>query len=106
VSSTKGLGVFAEALAYYDGLQKEGRISGYRVYTSTTRSHGTLIIEGELGTLAQIGTEAESLKQLALGAAVVENLNVELCMGGNADDVSQFYATTLQAVQEKGLDPA
>ena len=105
VSATKALGVFAGALAFYDGLAKEGRISGYHVYASTSREHGELVIEGELSELAKISIEPDALNQLALGSAVVQNLRTELCVGGNADDVSQYYATTVQVVQEAGLDP-
>ena len=103
VPTTKGLEIFANALAFYDELEKEGRISGYRTYASTTRSFGQLVIEGDVSTLAQLLTEEESQKQLALGAAVVEDLNVELCVGGSADDVTQYYTTGVTALSEAGL---
>jgi hypothetical protein len=105
VSSDQGMGVFGKALAYYDGLEKTGRISGYRVYASTRRNHGSIIVEGELSTLAQIQCEEESLKQLALGSAVVQDVDVELCVGGSPDDVAQFFATGIQAVTEAGIQP-
>jgi hypothetical protein len=103
VPTTKGLEVFAKALEFYDGLQKTGRISGYRVYASTRRDHGTLIIEGELSELAQISCEEESMKQLALGSAVVQRLEVELCVGGGADDVTNYFTTGMAALAEAGL---
>lgn len=103
VPNSKGLEVFATALGYYDELQKEGRISGYRVYASTQRDHGVLVIEGELRELAQIQCEDESMKQLALGGAVVQQLDVELCVGGSADDVTGFYTTAVTALAEAGL---
>jgi hypothetical protein len=103
VPPTKGLEVFGNALAFYDELEKEGRISGYRTYASTTRASGCLIIEGDAGTLAQLLTEEASQKQLALGEAVVNDLNIELCVGGSPDDVGAFYATGVQALTEAGL---
>jgi hypothetical protein len=103
VSSDQGMGVFAKALEYYDGLAKTGRISGYRVYASTRRSAGSIIVEGELSTLAQIQCEDESFRQLALGSAVVQNVDVELCVGGSPDDVTQYFTTSIQALTEAGL---
>src|SRR5258708_15520805 len=95
VPNDKGMEVFALALGYYDGLMKAGRISGYRVYASTSRERGVLVVEGELSTLAQIQTEPESQRQLALGAAVVQGLNVEVFQGGSADDVAEYYTTSI-----------
>ena len=102
VTTEQGMGVFAKALDYYDGLAKTGRISGYRVYASTRRNFGTIVVEGELSTLAQIQCEDESLKQLALGSAVVQNVDVELCIGGSPDDVTQFFTNSIQAITEAG----
>jgi hypothetical protein len=95
--------VFGEALGFYDGLAKQGRITGYRVYGSTSRAAGMLIVEGEVDELAKISTEQESLKQLALGCAVVQDLRTELMVGGSPDDVTQYYVTGMEAVAEKGL---
>jgi hypothetical protein len=103
VPPTKGLEVFGNALGFYDELEKEGRIAGYRTYASTTRAYGQLIIEGEVSTLAQLLTEEESQKQLALGEAVVDDLRIELCVGGSADDVTQYYTNGLTALGEAGL---
>jgi hypothetical protein len=103
VPPTKGLEVFGNALAFYDELEKEGRITGYRTYASTTRAAGQLIIEGDVATLAQLLTEEDSQKQLALGEAVVSNLRIELCVGGSPDDVGQFYTTGVTALSEAGL---
>jgi hypothetical protein len=103
VPASKGLEVFAKALEYYDGLAKTGRISGYHVYASARRDRGTLIVEGELSTLAQLQVEEDSMKQLALGNAVVRELEVDLCVGGNADDVTNYFTTGIAAIQEAGL---
>src|SRR3954452_23941885 len=96
VPNTKGLEVFAKALGYYDGLAKSGRISGYRTYASTSRSRGILVIEGEVQELAKINVETESLQLLALASAVVQDVEVDIYVGGTADDATQFYLTSLQ----------
>jgi hypothetical protein len=106
VPPEQGLGVFGKALEYYDGLAKAGRIDGYRVYSSLQRERGMLVIEGEVSTLAQILTEQESIKQFVLGSAVIQDLQVDLCVGGSADDVSQFYATGMQAIADAGITTA
>jgi hypothetical protein len=103
VTTEQGMGVFAKALEYYDGLAKTGRISGYRVYASTRRNRGSIVVEGELTTLAQIQCEDESFKQLALGTAVVQDVDIELCIGGSADDVTQYFTTSIEALTEAGL---
>jgi hypothetical protein len=103
VPNDKGMEVFADALGFYDGLMKTGRISGYRVYASASRSFGLLIVEGDTTALAQLMAEPESQKHLALGGAVVQNINVELMNGGSPDDVAQFYATQIAALAEIGL---
>lgn len=103
VAETKALEVFGSALAYYDGLAKSGRISGYRVYASTSRSAGQLTIDGELATLAQILTEPESLVELAKASAVVQDVNVELLLGGTADGVAAFFMRGMEALKTAGL---
>ena len=103
VTGDQGMGVFAEALGFYDALAKQGRITGYRVYGSTGRSAGMLVVEGEIDELAKIQTEQETLKQLALGCAVVQDLRTELFIGGSPDDVTQYYVSGLEAVKDAGL---
>src|SRR6476619_700164 len=103
VPNNKGLEVFAKALGYYDELAKEGRITGYRVFASTTRSKGILVIEGDVNELAKINLETQSLQLLALADAVVQDVEVDIYRGGSADDATQYYLTGLQAVQEMGL---
>ena len=103
VPNTKGLEVFAKALGYYDELAKAGRISGYRVFASTSRSKGILVIEGDVQELARINLETESLQLLALAGAVVQNVEVDIYRGGSADDATQYYLTGISAVQEMGL---
>lgn len=101
--SGKGLEVFGNALTYYDELAKEGRISGYRVFASTAREHGILVIEGEISELARLSTEPESLTLLAMASAVVEDVRTEICIGGKPDDVAGFYTRTLEALTKAGL---
>jgi hypothetical protein len=48
--------VFAKALGWYDELAKEGRISGYRVYSCLGRDAGMVIAEGTTTELDNIRT--------------------------------------------------
>lgn len=103
VPVTKAMEVLATTLGYYDSLVKEGRATGYRVYGSTARIGGYLIIEGKLSELAAISVETESLKLLAKAGMVVEDLELELMAGGSADDVTGFYLEGIASMQEAGL---
>lgn len=103
VPSTKGLEVFAKALGYYDELAKEGRISGYRVFASAQQSSGMLVIEGALPSLCEIQIDQGNLNLLAMASLVVNDIKAELCIGGSADDVTQYYMNGLQAATEAGL---
>ena len=104
IQITQGMGVLAGALAHYDQLQKDGRITGYRVYASVTgTTTGMLIIEGKLDELAKLLVDSDNLKQQVLGSVVVEDLDVQLMAGGSADDATTYYVTGLSHVQEAGL---
>jgi hypothetical protein len=104
VPVTKAMEVLATSLAYYDGLVKEGRISGYRTYGSTARLGGQLVIEGALAELAAISVETESLQLLAKAGMVVEDLRTELMAGGSPDEITSYYLEGMQAMQEAGLN--
>jgi hypothetical protein len=95
--------VFGDALAWYDELAKAGRISGYRVYGSTTSDRGMLIAEGEAAELAKLSTEPEAIKYLALAAAVVDEVESKVYIGGSVDDVMGYYTSAVEAVNAKGL---
>ena len=103
VPPDKGMEVFGESLTFYDELAKEGRIAGYRVFASTTSARGQLVIEGELGELARIMTSTESTRLLAKASAVVDDVHVDLCIGGPVDDVTGYYTRSIEAVKELGL---
>ena len=103
VPPATAMGVLAKSLAFYDQAVKDGRATGYRVYASTARMAGQIVLEGKLDELAKLQVESESLKLLAVAGQVVEDLRVELAAGGSADDVSAFYMTGIQAMQEAGL---
>jgi len=99
----KAMEVLANSLAYYDGLVKEGRLAGYRLYAPTTRLGGYLIIEGPLSELAAISVETESLKLVAQAGAVVDDLRIELTAGGSADEATNYYLEGMAAVADAGL---
>ncbi len=103
VPTAKGMEVFGEALAWYDELAKAGRISGYRVYGSTNSDKGMLIAEGDAAELAKLSTESETIKHLALAAAVVDNVESMIYIGGSVDDAMGYYTTAVEAVNAKGL---
>jgi hypothetical protein len=103
VPVTKAMEVLATSLAYYDGLVKDGRVSGYRTYGSTSRIGGQLVIEGTLAELAAISVETESLQLLAKAGMVVEDLRTELMAGGSPDEITSYYLEGMQAMQEAGL---
>jgi hypothetical protein len=105
VAPAKAMEVFAKSLAWYDELAKEGRISGYRVYSSMGRDAGMVIAEGTTTELAKISTEEQATTLLALASAVVEDVRSEVLIGGNPDDVVGFYMHIVEALGNFGLTP-
>ena len=104
VQIAQGMGVLGGALAHYDTLQKDGKITGYRVYAAVTgMTTGMLVIEGKLDELAKLLVDSENLKHQLLGSLVVEDLDVQLMAGGSPDDATTFYVTGLGLAQEAGL---
>ena len=103
VAPATAMGVLAKSLAFYDEAVKDGRATGYRVYASTARMGGQLVLEGRLDDLARLQVETESLNLLAQAGQVVEDLRVELYAGGSADDATGYYLSGMQAMQEAGL---
>ena len=103
VPTAKGMAVFAEALGWYDEMAKSGRITGYRVYGSVNSDRGMIIAEGDAADLAKLTTEAESIKHLALAAAVVEDVESNVYIGGSVDDAMGYYTTAVEAVNAAGL---
>lgn len=105
VAPAKAMEVFAKALGWYDELAKEGRISGYRVYSSLGRDAGMVIAEGTTTELAKISTEEQATTLLALASAVVEDVRSEVLIGGNPDDVVGFFMRIIDALGNFGLTP-
>ncbi|HAM01253.1 MAG TPA: hypothetical protein DCQ30_03350 [Acidimicrobiaceae bacterium] len=103
VPPAKGMDVFARALTWYDELTKEGRISGYRVYASTTRDRGMIVAEGDAAELAKLSVEPASTTMLALASAVVNDVSAEIYIGGSPDDVVGFYTRAIETITEAGL---
>jgi len=103
VRAEKGMEVFGESLTFYDELTKEGRIAGYRVFASTTRSRGMFVIDGDLAELSRIMTSTESTRLLAKASAVVDDVDVDLCIGGSVDEVTNHYTRAIEAVTELGI---
>lgn len=64
-----------------------------------------IVAEGELAEPARITAEAQSMTMLAMASAVVEDVRIELFLGGSPDDVAGFYTRTIEALTEAGLTP-
>ena len=103
VGVPKAMEVLAKSLSYYEGLQKDGRVTGYRVYASTQGMRGFLVLEGTRGELAAIAVEKQSLDLLAQAGQVVDDLRTELYAGGSPDDATEYYLNGIVAMQEIGL---
>jgi hypothetical protein len=103
VPTAKAMEVFAEALGWYDELAKTGRITGYRVYGAVSREEGMLIAEGDAAELAKLTTEPDSIKHIALAAAVVNDVKTQVLIGGNVDDIMGMYTMSVEAINAAGL---
>ena len=99
----KGLEVFGDALARFDGYAKNGRVHSHREYFALTgRDGGYVIIDGELDELTTILTEDETITLNAQAAAVVNDFHVQLVGGGTEDAVQQVMGTYTGALQTIG----
>ena len=98
-----GLGVFGEALQYYEELAKEGRIIAHREYFSANRSGGFMIVEGLLPELHQIVQEDAFLTIQAKAQAVVGDFEMELCLGGSDQAIQEGMTLYTEAIGALGL---
>jgi hypothetical protein len=100
-SQEQTLGVLSSVLAHWDERQKDGRITGYRLYGSTHGSaEGLMIIEGRLADLAAMSVESQSMRLLAKAGTVVEHLSTRIFAGGSVDDATQFFLNGMAAAAE------
>jgi hypothetical protein len=99
----KGLEVFGNALAHFDGLAKEGRVHGHREYFNLTgKSGGLMIVDGEVEELLKIQSEDASIKLLAQAEAIVQDFEVTIVVGGTEQTVQQEVTRFTGALGELG----
>ena len=99
----KGLEVFANAIGYFEGLSKQGRIHGHREYISLTGgSGGTMVIEGDTTELLKIATEPATLALNAQAAAIVNDFEIQVYGGGNDQAIQELIGTYNGALHDVG----
>lgn len=95
----QSLEVFGEALGYYEGLAKEGRIIGHREYFSSTNQGGFMLVEGVLAELHQLAQEDDFLRLQQKASNIVEDFTTDICMGGTDQTLQesmQMYSGVLE----------
>jgi hypothetical protein len=94
----QSLDVFGRSLAYWDEKAKEGKIHGHHEYFSisgnATERAGTMVIDGDLGALAQLMVDEENTRLLAEASMIVDNLDTQLCEA-NSDEAITNYVGVL-----------
>lgn len=98
----KGLEVFGNAVARFEGLLKAGRIHSHKEYFSVTGGDGGfMIVEGELSELLAITAEEDTLRLNAQAAAIVQDFEIQVYGGGTDQAVQGFiglYANEMQTI--------
>lgn len=98
-----GLEVFGAAVGHFEGLAKQGRITGHQEYFSVTGlDGGFMIAEGELAELAKIATEKETLALNAKASSVVDGFEITLYAGGTDETVQELMGTYTSSMGELG----
>jgi len=94
----QSLDVFGRSLAYWDEKAKEGKIHGHHEYFAisgnATQRAGTMVIDGDLGELAQLMVDEENTRLLAEASMIVDNLDTSLCEA-NSDEAITDYVSVL-----------
>ena len=100
----KGLGVFGQAMQRNEELEKEGRVSGTRVYLNTTGSQaGQVILDGVYTELQRLLLDDDFAKSLRDAAIVCDGFQVNLCVGGAPDSLTELMGSYAQTLTEHGL---
>jgi hypothetical protein len=99
----KGLEVFGNAVARFEGFLKEGRISSHKEFFSVTGGDGGfMIVEGETSELLAITAEDDTLRLNAQAAAIVQDFEVQVFGGGTDQAVQGLMGTYVNGLQEIG----
>jgi hypothetical protein len=100
---SKGLEVFGQAIEYFEGLSKTGRIHGHQEYISLTgREGGFMLVQGEVTELLRIVAEPETLKLNAMAGAIVEDFEIQVYGGGTDQAVQELVGTYSGALATAG----
>lgn len=97
----KGLAVFQETIAYYGRLREEGKIESFEPMLLGPHGGalaGFIVLRGDRAALDEIRASEEFRRLTARADAVVDDLGVIDCYGGEA--LAQQMAT-FQAVSEE-----
>ena len=99
----KGLEVFGNAIQYFEGLSKKGRISGHHEYISLTgKVGGFMLVEGDTAELLKIVAEPEVLKLNSQAEAIVQDFEIQVYGGGTDQAIQELIGTYSSAVGELG----
>lgn len=99
----KGLEVFGNAVARFEGLLKEGRIHSHKEFFSVTGGDGGfMLVEGELPELLAISAEEDTLRLNAQAAAIVQDFAIDVYGGGTDQAVQGLMGLYVNGLQEIG----
>ena len=99
----KGLEVFGEAVGRFEGYAKAGRIAAHREFFSVSGSQGGfMLVEGELGELAKIMVEEDTLRLNDRAGAIVAGFAVDLFGGGDDQSIQSLMGQYTEAVGDLG----
>jgi len=99
----KGLEVFANGVAQFEGHLKSGRIHSHKEFLSVTgHDGGFMIVEGELTDLLAITAEEDTLRMNAQAAAIVQDFEVQVYGGGTDQAVQGLVGLYANGMQELG----
>ena len=99
----KGLEVFGNAVARFEGFAKSGRISSHKEFFSLTGTDGGfMMVEGAVSELMAILAEDDTMKLNAQAAAIVEDFEIQVYAGGDDQTVQSVMGSYVGSLQEIG----
>ena len=99
----KGLEVFGNAVARFEGFLKDGRISSHKEFFAVTGGDGGfMIVEGELSELLTIVGEEDTMRMNAQAAAIVQEFETQVYSGGSDQAVQGLMGLYVNGLQEIG----
>lgn len=97
-----GLQVFGSALEMAQRYAKDGRIDSHKEFFSRARPGGFQLLEGDVTTLHDILEEDEFRTLVIKTQAIVQDLRIELYLGGVDDTTAQAIGMYTNAIGELG----